>query len=74
MLTIALPETHHGVTTCTRATGDLRASGLSHHSDRGWQYGSIRYGEALPYALIGPSVGTVGGLYNNALAGTVNCG
>ncbi|GAB3075897.1 Integrase core domain protein [Corynebacterium aquatimens] len=52
--------------------GDLRAEGLVHHSDRGSQYVSIRYGEALAEAGIDPSVGTVGDSYDNALAETVN--
>ena len=52
--------------------GDLRAEGLVHHSDRGSQYVSIRYSEALAHAGIDPSVGTVGDSYDNALAETVN--
>ena len=52
--------------------GDLRAEGLVHHSDRGSQYVSIRYSEALAQAGIDPSVGTVGDSYDNALAETVN--
>lgn len=52
--------------------GDLRAEGLAHHSDRGSQYVSVRYSEALAQAGIDPSVGTVGDSYNNALAETVN--
>lgn len=52
--------------------GDLRSEGLVHHSDRGSQYVSIRYGEALAQAGIDPSVGTVGDSYDNALAETVN--
>lgn len=51
---------------------DLRSEGLVHHSDRGSQYVSIRYGEALAQAGIDPSVGTVGDSYDNALAETVN--
>ncbi|MDK8891832.1 IS3 family transposase, partial [Corynebacterium macclintockiae] len=52
--------------------GDLRSEGLVHYSDRGSQYVSIRYGEALALAGIDPSVGTVGDSYDNALAETVN--
>lgn len=52
--------------------GDLGAEGLVHHSDRGSQYVSIRYSEALAQAGIDPSVGTVGDSYDNALAETVN--
>lgn len=54
------------------SAGDLRAEGLIHHSDRGWQYVSIRYGEALAGAGVDPSVGSVGDSYDNALAETTN--
>ena len=45
--------------------------GLTHHSDRGGQYVSIRYAERLLEAGIEPSVGSVGDSYDNALAETV---
>jgi transposase InsO family protein len=45
--------------------------GLTHHSDKGGQYLSIRYTERLLEAGIGPSVGSVGDSYDNALAETV---
>ncbi|MBI2380475.1 MAG: IS3 family transposase [Gammaproteobacteria bacterium] len=45
---------------------------LVHHSDRGSQYLSIRYGERLGEAGIEPSVGSVGDSYDNALAETIN--
>jgi transposase InsO family protein len=45
---------------------------LIHHSDRGSQYLSIRYGERLVEAGIEPSVGSVGDSYDNALAETIN--
>jgi len=45
---------------------------LTHHSDRGSQYLSIRYGERLGEAGIEPSVGSVGDSYDNALAETIN--
>jgi transposase InsO family protein len=45
--------------------------GLTHHSDRGSQYVSIRYTERLLEAGIEPSVGSVGDSYDNALAETV---
>jgi transposase InsO family protein len=45
---------------------------LIHHSDRGVQYVSIRYTERLAEAGIEPSVGSVGGSYDNALAETIN--
>jgi len=54
------------------SAGDLRAEGLIHHSDRGSQYVSIRYGEALAEAGVDPSVGSVGDSYDNALAETIN--
>ena len=44
---------------------------LTHHSDRGSQYVSIRYTERLLDAGIEPSVGSVGDSYDNALAETV---
>ncbi|MBN8727243.1 MAG: IS3 family transposase [Xanthomonadales bacterium] len=52
-----------------RKAGD---DALIHHSDRGVQYISIRYTERLAEAGIGPSVGSVGDSYDNALAETVN--
>jgi transposase InsO family protein len=42
------------------------------HSDRGSQYLSIKYTERLSEAEIAPSVGRVGGSYDNALAETIN--
>ena len=45
--------------------------GLTHHSDKGSQYVSIRYAERLLEAGIEPSVGSVGDSYDNALAETV---
>jgi putative transposase len=45
---------------------------LVHHSDRGSQYVSIRYGQRLKEAGIEPSVGRRGDSYNNALAETIN--
>jgi len=45
---------------------------LVHHSDRGVQYVSIRYTERLAEAGVGPSVGSVGDSYDNALAETIN--
>lgn len=44
---------------------------LVHHSDRRTQYLSIRYTERLAEAGIEPSVGSVGGSYDSALAETV---
>lgn len=45
---------------------------LTHHSDRGAQYVSIRYSERLAEAGIAPSVGSRGDSYDNALAETIN--
>lgn len=49
-----------------------KSSGLIHHSDRGSQYVAIRYTERLTDAGVEPSVGSVGGSYDNALAETIN--
>ena len=46
--------------------------GLVHHSDRGTQYLSIRYGERLADSGIEPSVGSTGDSYDNALAESIN--
>lgn len=46
--------------------------GLIHHSDRGSQHVSIKDTERLAEAGIEPSVGSVGGSYDNALAETIN--
>ena len=42
--------------------------GLVHHSDRGVQYRSIRYGQALSDCEAVASVGSKGDFYDNALA------
>ena len=49
-----------------------RDRSLTHHSDRGSQYVSIRYSERLSEAGIEPSVGSKGDSYDNALAETIN--
>ncbi|MFS1524512.1 integrase core domain-containing protein, partial [Microbulbifer sp. 2304DJ12-6] len=46
--------------------------GVTHHSDRGSQYLSIRYTERLNEAGFQASVGSVGDSYDNALAETIN--
>ena len=46
--------------------------GVTHHSDRGSQYLSIRYTERLAEAGFQASVGRVGDSYDNALAETIN--
>ena len=58
-----------------QALYDRRPEGggrLTHHSDRGSQYVSIRYMERLAEAGIEPSVGSKGDSYDNALAETIN--
>lgn len=55
------------------ATGVSRArAGLIHHSDRGAQYVSLAYSDALVTAGVSATVGTVGDSYENAMAETVN--
>ncbi len=55
------------------STGAHRArDGLIHHSDRGVQYVSLAYSDALTTAGVKASVGTVGDSYDNALAEAVN--
>ena len=49
-----------------------RNGSLTHHSERGSQYVSIRYSERLAEAGIEPSVGSRGDSYDNALAETIN--
>jgi len=49
-----------------------RDGALTHHSDRGSQYVSIRYSERLAEAGIEPSVGSKGDSDDNALAETIN--
>jgi len=49
-----------------------KPKGVTHHSDRGSQYLSIRYSERLDEAGFQASVGTVGDSYDNALAETIN--
>ena len=45
---------------------------LTHHSDRGVQYLSVSYSQALLDAGIAPSVGTTGDSYDNALSESNN--
>ena len=65
MRTDALPmeALEHALTTAGRIHGNQ----LIHHSDRGSQYVSLKYSTALAESGIGPSVGTVGDSYGNAL-------
>lgn len=46
--------------------------GVTHHSDRGSQYLSIRYSERLAEAGFNASVGSRGDSYDNAMAETIN--
>jgi putative transposase len=56
--------------TC-RARQGVKVAGLTHHSDAGSEYLSIRYGAELVAAGIAPSVGSVGDSYDNALAESI---
>ena len=63
---LALDALDMGLWTRKRAGHDLSA--LVHHSDRGVQYGAIRYTERLADAGAVSSVGSRGDSYDNALA------
>lgn len=52
--------------------GTDNLTNLAHHNDRGSQYTSIRFGDALAEAGIVGSVGSTGDSYDNALAETIN--
>jgi putative transposase len=54
------------------ARKDRLSTALVHHSDRGVQYTSIRYGQRLVDSGIERSVGRKGDSYDNALAESVN--
>ena len=54
-----------------RARQGVKVAGLTHHSDAGSEYLSIRYGAELAASGIAPSVGTVGESYDNALAESI---
>src|SRR5699024_11229429 len=49
-------------------------TGLIHHSDRGSNYVSLAYSDALITAGVQASAGSVGDSYDNALTETVNGG
>lgn len=49
-----------------------KPTGVTHHSDRGSQYLSIKYSERLSEAGFNASVGSIGDSYDNALAETMN--
>ncbi len=59
-----------GLSARLRAGEDV--SGLIHHSDRGVQYRSIVYGEALAESDVVASVGSKGDSYDNAMAEALN--
>jgi len=54
-----------------RARQGVKVAGLTHHSDAGSEYLSIRYGAELAASGIAPSVGSVGDSYDNALAESI---
>ncbi|PXA80651.1 hypothetical protein DCC25_05350 [Auritidibacter sp. NML120636] len=62
-LTMALAAKH-------RAGEDI--SGLVHHSDRGVQFRSVRYGQTLAESDVIASVGSRGDSYDNAMAEALN--
>lgn len=49
-----------------------KPKGVTHHSDRGSQYLSIRYSERLMEAEFNASVGSIGDSYDNAMAESIN--
>ena len=49
-----------------------KPKGVTHHSDRGSQYLSIRYSDRLTEAGFNASVGSVGDSYDNAMAESIN--
>ena len=69
------PKTDFVLDALEQALDDCRPvhkGGLSHHSDRGGPYLSIRYIERLADAAIDPSMDSIGSPYYNALAETLN--
>lgn len=67
---LALDALNMGIWTRTREGANL--AGLTHHSDRGVQYVSVRYTERLSEAGVVASVGSVGDSYDNAMAEAFN--
>lgn len=55
-----------------RCGREEKSKGVTHHSDRGSQYLSIKYTERLVEVGFKASVGSVGDSYDNALAETIN--
>ena len=69
------PKTDFVLDALEQALHDRRPvhqGGLAHHSGRGGPYLSIRYTERLADAGIDPSVDSIGGPYDNALAEPLN--
>ena len=54
-----------------RARQGVKVAGLTHRSNAGSEYLSIRYGAELAASGIAPSVGSVGDSYDNALAESI---
>lgn len=67
---LALDALDMGLWARQRAGHDT--TGLVHHSDRGVQYGAIRYSERLAEADAVASVGSKGDSYDNAMAEALN--
>jgi putative transposase len=67
---LALDALEMGLWTRRRDRHDTTA--LVHHSDRGTQYGAVRYTQRLADAGAVASVGSVGDSYDNALAEAFN--
>ncbi len=61
-----------GMALSARLRAGEDVSGLIHHSDRGVQYRSITYGEALAESKVVASVGSRGDSYDNAMAEALN--
>ena len=59
------------------ALGQRRPTSVIHHSDQGTQYTSIAFGLRCNDAGVGPSMGSVGDAYDNAMCeslfATVEC-
>jgi putative transposase len=49
------------------AVAQRRPTDVIHHSDQGRQYTSIAFGKRCAEAGVRPSMGSVGGAYDNAL-------
>ncbi len=71
---LVLDALEQGIWTRQRsgAHGDGSLESVVAHSDRGWQYTALKYGERLADAGIAASVGSVGDSFDNALAETIN--